>query len=325
MFTKLLVPLDGSALAEQALGPAAAIARAAHASLELVLVHQPAAFADFVDAAWQTNPSKAERAYITSTAQQLAAGASVVASGVALRGTTSDTISERAKATAADLIVMTSHGRTGVSRTWLGSIAHEILRRSTTPVLMLRPSETPKLRTIGEKRFKKVLVTLDGSPLSEAVLAPATELARAFKARLILLRIVEPVPMVLPETVLPVSSLPRDDAATAAVVHTATQELAAIGKRITDDTGSGVEMHVVVGERVAKAILEFARSVSPSVIAMSTHGRGASRLFLGSVADKVLRASNVPMLLSRPATVREEPALIDAACVEEDLSALSIV
>jgi nucleotide-binding universal stress UspA family protein len=325
MFTKLLVPLDGSALAEQALGPAAAIARATRASVELVLVHQPAAFADFVDAAWQTNPSKAEREYIASTAHALAKGASVVASGVALRGTTSDTIGERVEQTGADLIVMTSHGRTGLSRAWLGSIAHEILRRSPTPVLMLRPTEAVKVRPLGEKRFKKVLVTLDGSALSEAILAPATDLARAFDARLMLLRVVEPVPMVLPEATLPVRSLPRDDAATAEAVETATSELAAIGKRITDETGIRVEMHVVVGERVAKAILEFARSVSPSIIAMSTHGRGASRLFLGSVADKVLRASNTPLLLSRPSTVREEPRLIDAACVEEQLPALSIV
>ena len=319
MFTTLLVPLDGSSLAEQALGPAASIARATHATLDLVLVHQPMAFADFVDAAWQANPSEGERAYIASTAEELAAGSSVRVSGTVVSGAAADMIHERAKGIGADLIVMTSHGRTGLSRAWLGSVAHEILRRSSTPVLMLRPVDSKKPRRFVEKPIKKILVTLDGSALAESILDPATELARAFDARLFLLRIVEPVPLVVPEVALPTSYLPRDEDATATMVERATNELADIVKRINATGIARVDPHVVVSERVANAILEFARGVSPSLVAMSTHGRGASRLFLGSVADKVLRASNVPMLIRRPSSVREEPRLIDGGSVAEQL------
>lgn len=322
MFTKLLVPLDGSSLAEQALGPAASIARASHAALDLVMVHQPMAFADFVDAAWQANPSTGERAYIASTAKELATGSSISVSGTVVRGAASEMIRERAKELGADLIVMTSHGRTGLSRTWLGSVAHEILRGSPAPILMLRPTDSKKPRRFGEKLFKKILVALDGSPLAESILEPATELARAFDARLILLRVVEPVPLVVPEVTLPTSYLPRDESATATVVEHATKELADIATRSMATGLVCVETHVIVAERVANAILEFARGVSPSVIAMSTHGRGASRLFLGSVADKVLRASAVPMLIRRPSSVREEPALIDEASVAEQLHAV---
>jgi nucleotide-binding universal stress UspA family protein len=319
MFSKLLVPLDGSSLAEQALGPAASIARATHAAIDLVMVHQPMAFADFVDAAWQASPSSGARAYIASTAKELADGSSIAVSGTVVRGTASEMIRERAKEIGADLIVMTSQGRTGFSRTWLGSVAHEILRGSPAPILMLRPIDRKKPRRPGEKLFKKILVTLDGSALAESILEPAKELARAFDARLILLRVVEPVPMVVPDASFPTTYLLPDEAATAALVERATKELAEVAKRVVATGVARVESHVVVAERVANAILEFARGLSPSVIAMSTHGRGASRLFLGSVADKVLRATTVPLLVRRPSSVREEPALVDAEEVAEQL------
>lgn len=303
MLAKLLVPLDGSPLAEQALGPAAAIARKAHAEIELLLVHQPSAFSDFIDAAWQASPSASERAYITSAAGELAKGASVAVSGVVAHGLVADEICNRVTATDADLIVMTSHGRTGLSRSWLGSVAHDVLRQSSVPVLMFRPVE--RTRMVRERRFKKILVTLDGSPLSEAILEPAADFARAFDARLILLRIVEPIPIVIPEVDLPSRELPRDEAATASAVEHASANLEMIARRLTDEGAIRVETHVVVADRIAKAILAFARNVAPSIIAMATHGRGVSRLFLGSVSDKVLRGSNTPLLLRRPSQDRD--------------------
>jgi nucleotide-binding universal stress UspA family protein len=321
MFTKLLIPLDGSALAEEALGPAAEIARAAHATLDLVLVHQPWAFSEVMEAAWQANVTNSERAYVASTAQDLAKGASIGVSSTVLSALPVDGICARIKEVNADLIVMTSHGRTGLSRSWLGSVAHGVLRQSRVPVLMLRPAD-PSRRRVRRQSIKRVLVTLDGSSLSQVILGPASDLARAFGARLILLRVVEPIPAIVPEVVLPVRNLPRDDAATADVAEQAAAELAEICKRLKEKGVSRVEPHVVVDNRVAKAILDFARSVSPSVIAMSTHGRGVSRLFLGSVSDKVLRGSTRPMLLCRPDEVRLEPALVDEASVASQLPAL---
>jgi nucleotide-binding universal stress UspA family protein len=320
MFTKLLIPLDGSALAEEALGPATEIARAAHASLDLILVHRPWAFTEFADA-WQASAANSERAYVASTAQELAKGASVGVSSTAVSGAAVEKICARVKELNADLIVMTSHGRTGLSRSWLGSVAHGVVRQSRVPVLMLRPAD-PARRRLRRQSIKRVLVTLDGSSLSEVILGPASDLARAFDARLILLRVVEPIPAVVPEVVLPVRNMPRDDAATADAAERATAELAEICKRLEADGMSRVESHVVVDDRVAKAILDFARRMSPSVIAMSTHGRGASRLFLGSVSDKVLRGGTRPMLLCRPDAVRLEPALIDEGSVASQLRAL---
>jgi nucleotide-binding universal stress UspA family protein len=322
MFTKVLIPLDGSTIAEEALGPAADIARAAHAGLDLVLVHQPWAFSELADAAWQANVVNSERAYVASTAQELAKGASLTVSSTVLSALPVDGICTRAKEVGANLIVMTSHGRTGLSRSWLGSVAHGVIRQSRIPVLMLRPADSARRPLRRPPSIKRVLVTLDGSSLSEVILGPASALARAFDARLILLRVVEPIPLVLPEVVLPVRNMPCDDAATADAAERAAAELAEICKRLKEDGFSRVEPHVIVDDRVAKAILDFARSVSPSVIAMSTHGRGASRLFLGSVSDKVLRGSTRPMLLCRPDAVQLEPALIDEAGVASQLQSL---
>lgn len=202
MFKKLLVPLDGSSFAEQALKPAATLARALDAYVELVLVRKPMAFNEIVDAAWLRDPSEGERAYITAKAQELAREESIVVSGSAIRGLAAEAICEHAKAIGAELIVMTSHGRTGISRMWMGSVANEVIRESPVPVLVLRP-EARRKHPFGRAGIRRILVTLDGSPLANAILDSATRLARGFGATLSLLRVVEPVALVFPRSSCP--------------------------------------------------------------------------------------------------------------------------
>ena len=124
MFRKLLIPLDRSPLAEQAIGQAAAIARAAHAAIDVVLVHQPAAFAGFNDAPWNDDESKYEQKYVEAVAAELSSGAGVPVTHGVVGGEAVDMICKRAWDVDADLTVMTSHGRTGLSRAWLGSADH---------------------------------------------------------------------------------------------------------------------------------------------------------------------------------------------------------
>ena len=81
MFGRLLVPLDGSSLAEQALGPAAAIARAAGAEVDLVLVHRPLPFAGYDDAPWNAEQVTSEDKYLETTAADLMSAASVPVTG----------------------------------------------------------------------------------------------------------------------------------------------------------------------------------------------------------------------------------------------------
>ena len=137
MFRKLLVPLDRSPLAEQALGAAATIARASAAKIALLMVHQPVPYAGFKDAPWKAAQATSEEKYLATIAAELESGASISTTHQLLVGDVVETICEHAKDIGADLIVMTSHGRTGFSRVWHGSVADGVLRDATLPVLML--------------------------------------------------------------------------------------------------------------------------------------------------------------------------------------------
>jgi nucleotide-binding universal stress UspA family protein len=302
MFKKLLVPLDRSALAEEALGPAGAIARASHAAVDVVLVHQPLPFAGWNDTPWNADQATDEDAYLESTVAELISGASIPATHAILRGDPVEAICLRAQDVAADLIVMTSHGRTGFSRAWVGSVADGVVRRSAAPVLMLPPATQKSTRIALHGLFKRVLVPLDGSTLAAEALAPASALAKCSDAHVDLLRVVQPVPLPLSDAGVPFSyaSWIPDDAATRQVADHARLQLSNVALRLSEETGLEVNAHVVVAATVAKAILDFAAGNAVDVIAMSTRGRGASRLVIGSVADKLLRGSGLPIMLRHP-------------------------
>ncbi len=305
MFRKLLVPLDRSPLAEQAVGQAAAIAKRANAGIDLVLVHQPTAIDGLSDDQWYGEQWKDEVKYLESIAQEIETGSNIVATFSAPEGDVIKEICERAVEVDADLIVITSHGRTGLSRAWLGSIADGVMRHAKMPVLMLRPVEVKTGEHVSHGMFKHVLITLDGSSLSEEILSPALALAKAEGARVTLLRVVQPVPMVLPDSGIIASYSPSipDTAATQTLVDEAKAQLTITAKGVSAQ-GFEVDAHVMVSSHVANAIIDFSVTHGVDLVALSTHGRGASRFVMGSVADKVIRASELPVLLQRPVGVR---------------------
>jgi nucleotide-binding universal stress UspA family protein len=324
MFRKLLVPLDRSSLAEQALGPATAIARASQAEIHVVLVHQPVPFAGFEDAPWNAGQADQEEKYLQSIAGELASGGSVSATHALLRGDVIEMICTRAHDVDADLIVMTTHGRTGISRAWLGSVADGVLRRSAIPVLMLRTVETKMDRLAAHRLFRRILVPLDGSAASMEILPAASALARCGKSRLVFIRVVQPVPLVMPDSGVPFvySAAMQDEAATKLLVGEAEQEITKVVGDLADKGFGDVETHVIVASHVAQAMIDFAGAHGVDAIAMSTHGRGASRLFVGSVADKMLRASGLSVLLRRPVGVSERLDLVSSTSVLQQLPAL---
>jgi nucleotide-binding universal stress UspA family protein len=317
MFTKLLVPLDGSPLAEQAIGQAAAIARASQAEIDVVLVHQPLTFGAFADAPWSADQWNDDHRYLESIVEELVSGSSVSATHAVVRGDTVEMICQRAWDIEADLIVMTSHGRTGLSRAWLGSVADGVLRRSSIPVLVLRPVETKTDRRAAHHLFSRVLIPLDGSTLSTDILSPAFSLARCCGANVTLIRVVQPIPVVTLDAGIPYAFPPvaQDSGATDRLVAEAKQQLDQVANHHAGQGGTTVDTHVVVAGHVAQGIIDFARSHETDVIAMSTHGRGSSRFLMGSVADKVLRGSGLPMLLHRPIDVIENAEALDGSAL----------
>lgn len=317
MMKKLLIPLDRSPLSEQAVGRAAAIARATQAAIDLVLVHEP--FGNTFDIGRNGGAADLveEHQYLESIAGELRAGASVSVTYAVLKGGASEMICERAKEIEADLIVMTSHARTGIGRLWLGSVADAVVRNASVPVLMLRPVERPMERDAAHHLFKKILVPLDGSLLAAEALGIATEMARASEAELTLLRVIAPVPLMSPyDVTVPLAYAPvvPDDVATQQVANEAAAELDEIARRLHDEQHVKVRSEIVVNGRTAVSIIDYVRAHDIELIAMCTHGRGASRLLLGSIADAVLRGSGIPVLLHRPRHVTiDAPVLTDAS------------
>ena len=317
MMKKLLIPLDRSPLSEQAVGRAAAIARATQAAIDLVLVHEP--FGSAFDTGRNSDATDvaAEHQYLESIAGELRSGASLPVTCAVLKGAASEMICQRAKEIAADLIVMTSHARTGIGRLWLGSVADAVVRNASVPVLMLRPVDRPMEKAAAHHLFKKILVPLDGSSLAAEALGIATEMARASEAELTLLRVIGPVPLMSPyDVTVPLAYAPivPDEAATQQVANEAAAELDEIARRLRDEQHVSVRSEIVVNGRAAAAIIDYVRAHDIELIAMCTHGRGATRLLVGSVADALLRGSGIPVLLHRPAHVTVEPsALSDAS------------
>jgi nucleotide-binding universal stress UspA family protein len=326
MFKKILVPLDRSPLAEQALGPAAAIARASKAEMELVLVHQQVPFVGFTDAPWNAAHLEDDEKYLASKVETLASCDSVEATYSVLTGDVVEMICERAGEVEADLITITSHGRTGISRAWLGSVADSLVRRAPMPILMLRPV-APKVRHAAtHNRFQRILVPLDGSALAMEIIRSAADLSRCCEGRLILLRIVQPVPLVTPQAGMPIVYPPSNEniAATDRFADEAEDQLDQVRRTLREQGITGVETQVIIGSHVAREIIDFARTNHIDTIAMSTHARGASRLLVGSVADKVLRGSGLPILIRRPVAAGSEPAFIESAATTPESAALAI-
>jgi nucleotide-binding universal stress UspA family protein len=301
MFRRVLVPLDRSPLAEQALGQGVAIAEASGATLDVVSVYEPIVLGvpqqEVLDqAGWDV-----ARQYLEGIAAELASSTAVPTTHATPTGKAIECISTRAREIDADLIVITSHGRTGLSRMWLGSVADGLIRGSQVPVLLLRPTNATTERPLAHRLYEHILIPLDGSTPSEGVVPAALSLAKCCGARVSLLHVVQLVPLVSAHAVTPFAytSPVFNDVAIAQMKAGAQEQLDAVAARIRDE-GTEVEVHLVVEMSAAQTILEFARSHGVDVIAMATHGRGASRLFVGSVADKVLRGSDLALLAYRP-------------------------
>jgi nucleotide-binding universal stress UspA family protein len=306
MFTKVLVPLDQSSLAEQAIGTAAAIAKASAGEVGLVLAHQFEPFDGLPDSIWRGAKHPEEGDYIRAKVEEVAKDFGVTVSGTVESGPPVDVIRRRGNQLGADLIVMTSHGRTGLSRTWLGSVADGVIRDAAIPVLLLRPTDEKETRGDKMPVFHRILVPLDGSFASRTILDSAIALAACADAVLILARIVLPVPLYSYEGAVPsFRSVAVDTGTTRQLADIATADLCEVAERLESEVSTRVETEVVIAEHPAAALLDLAKAKGADLIAMTTRGRGASRLIVGSVTDKVLRGSQLPLLLYHPRAVAE--------------------
>jgi nucleotide-binding universal stress UspA family protein len=284
----ILVPLDGSELAEEALPVARQLAGAMGSQLLLARVTPLMPWAvGFPSTAGYTSPEvyqrlldeedQATKDYLEHLARE--AGAA---------GITTRTISERGDATSTlldvlarerpDLVVMTTHGRSGLRRFALGSIADRLVRSGAAPVLLLRSFE----EKTDVRRLERALVPLDGSPLAEEALAMAVRLAGPVVRHIKLVRAV--IPQLISET-------PEAQAYLDGVRQRLTEQLA--GRSCV------VEQRVVAGQAAEMIVAESEQDCD--FILMATHGLGGARRWaFGSIMDRVLHAARVPLLVVRP-------------------------
>ena len=306
MIRSVLAPLDGSRFAEFALPPAVEIARRAGARLRLALIHEsPAGVAPGnAGAALAAGLREREEAYLQEVAGRLDPSGTLPVETLHQPGSAGPALVKIIEEGHDDLVVMATHGRGPVTAAWLGSVADYVLRHATVPVLLLRP-EPGQEPVYGPSGWRRILVPLDASPQSEVALSPALDLLDLFGdsgVRLTLLTVVEPV-LGAGDPGLPFA-LPPDPALLDTLRLGAERRLEEVAAGLSG-RGLMVDLAVQTGVQPAHAILETAREGEYELIAMTTHGAGGlRRLLLGSVADKVIRASSAPVLVVRPGPVR---------------------
>jgi nucleotide-binding universal stress UspA family protein len=311
MYKSILVPLDGSSLAESALPAAIRLARRHAAQLELISfeITLPTTVISVGLSTREVAPPPTEDptlAYLESVSRRIAEVYPVpvkqtIRTGYA-RG--APALLRYVRESGTDLVVMATHGYGPVRRFWLGSFADAVARESHLPTLLVRPPTDGAVDLHAEPRFQRILCALDGSPASAKILEHARAAADE-NAEFILLRIIQPpVPVGLDVSYLgvsdyPLGALPVDE-------QTMLERRAAAQRELEQAADSfrerklRVSTEVIEHPFIAGAILEYAEHGQVDLIALTTHGRGgAVRLVLGSVADKVVRGAQLPVLLFR--------------------------
>jgi nucleotide-binding universal stress UspA family protein len=230
--------------------------------------------------------------------KRLATASSVPVTSALLDGpVVAEILQGHAVTSGADLIVMTTHGRGPMSRFWLGSVADEMVRRATTPILLVRPHEQA-LDLASEPVMRHILIPLDGSALAEQVVGDAGALGSMMQSEYTLLRVYGP----LVDTAFGPSNYAMVGGLEPPIEELQTEAQEYLNRTMERLRGQGwnVQAHVVLGQHPASAILDTAQSLSVDLIALATHGRrGLPRLLLGSVTDKVIRGASTPVLVHR--------------------------
>ena len=300
MIRTILVPLDGSAFGEHALPLALGIARQAGATVRLVHICATPAPRRFRASHTLAPAADREHAepYLAQLAGVLEERWEVPIRSAVLDGPPAPTLRAEAIAQRADLVVMTTHGYGPLSRAWLGSVAQELVRTLPMPVLLTRPHGEPVdlLEAVDPLPFARILLPLDGSPLAEQVLPHALALGSLCDAEYTVAQALNPPSLgyAPAATVAGLSQQILDE-----WMGLAHEYLAQVAVRLRSQ-GAPTTARVVLGAP-APAIIDYAGSHAIDLIAMATHGRGgATRLLLGSVADRVLQMAGVPVLLFHP-------------------------
>ena len=254
----LLVPLDGSDLSESALPVAEALSAGLDSPVTLLT------------SGWGSTVGDLE-GYLAANAAMLGAPCSTIV----IPDTFPATAIAEAVRTSDDTVVMATHGRSGIGRALLGSVAEDLLRRTSSTVVLLGPNATGGTPIVGGT----MIVTTDGSARSARILPVAARWARGLELQIVVVTVAPPG---------------ADDSAEEL------QRAASASVGFFRSEGIEASHEALVGATPAETILAFAQQVPASLIAMCTHGRtGLGRTALGSTTIKVVHSSVCPVVVIR--------------------------
>jgi nucleotide-binding universal stress UspA family protein len=295
MYRQMLIPLDGSRVAEQVLPYGRFLAKAMAIPVELLEVVDPDALTVF------SNPEKGR--YLDTLLAERRENSKVYLEAITgtfegthvkysvETGKPEEVIIDRAGADKDALIIMATHARSGIQRWLLGSVTDKVLHGATNHILLVRATEEG--RTAGTAALTAVVVPLDGSVLAEKPLPYVVDFAKKMKLKVVLVRVYSLSPMAgdayethTEELINQVEAEARDYLA---------EKVKEIQRKGLENVASVA--HLGSG---AEEIITVARETPDSFIAMCTHGRsGIKRWVLGSVTERVLRHSGGPVLVIR--------------------------
>lgn len=311
MINRILVPLDGSSLAESALPHAAALADAFDATVRLFRVLDLGRVGGLTGDSLENRLQRCEvEHYLRGHVEKLRA-AGVEASMVVGEGKTSEEIVRRVEEDEIDLILATAWGQRGASEFFLGGTARKLVSGAYTSIMLIRPRR-PGRSDARPARYDRILVPVDGSRRADWALCLASSVARSQKAELVMVHVVA-----VPETP---ARLPRQPAE-----EQLRRQLVQMGRRAAEQyleemrgkfaaPDLDVRWKVVVGSRVPDALLRTARGERAGLIVMSAHGAADDMPWpYGSVAAGLLDYCDLPLLVfqDRPRRARHETRVVD--------------
>lgn len=286
MYKRILVPLDGSELAEGALPYAEGVAIRLHSEVILLTVCAPGD--------WLKRPLKA---YLEKRAGELSS-LGIKASALVVQGNVAHEILDFAEKNDINLIIISTHGHTGPSIWPLGGVTNKLLQKSRLPILLI---SSRKLEAVlREKELRKVLVPLDGSQFAEGIVPYVEDLTEEIDNEVILIRVIEPVQ--IPDVVRYTAGFDEQKYEKELTARAEMEAKRYLSKKESALRNKGVKVSStsLLG-MPAQTILQYAEDNSVSLIALSTHGfSGITRWAYGSVASKIIESSSKPVLLVRP-------------------------
>jgi nucleotide-binding universal stress UspA family protein len=290
---RILVPLDGSELAERALIYATAMARPTAAKIVLLRAAMSHTLVGVDGQERRVGAIHEAEDYLARVRADLVESVTNVETVVPY-GHPAECIADHARLQSTDLIVMSTHGRTGPARLLFGSVAEAVVARTTVPVFLERAWH-PLVREPRVGQGSSVALLLDGSPMAEVAIDVAAQLALHFGTQLAIVRI--------------------------AVGEEGSAPAHAYLEGIRAETGERYPVVPVVTDAPAGAnaldeIDRFLKQTQPALVVMATHGRtGLRRAVMGSVAGHVLRHDTVPLVLVRPAVAEASTQPYTAATI----------